>query len=671
MDKQLAEDYFKLLKQQPIFSLWSQDLISQFIPLLKPLSFTAGEIIVHEGDVIDAIYFIVEGKAEVSRHEAKDPTKQLILATFQTGDNIGLNDTSLYSTTGVRSATVIALTDIMVLTINIDYLHEFLAQHPQLNTVLELATAQQLKLNLIKQAAPFSVLTFDEISNLTNKIEVINFPKNTLIFKQGDSGNYCYIIDVGQIAIKRIENEIAKEIAVLSKTDVFGETAILMDLPRSASAIAVTDVKLFSLHRDDLLALTEKEKKSKQAFSEMMLERSQPNRVANISEHQQINDEGEFIVILKNAATYEYYQLSNEGWLIWQQINGVRTIKEIIMVLMTQYHIFSPTMVNDLICDLVHSGFVELNGYRFIQDDKLPIWISVMDKIKMVMEYEKPFPHVDHWINKIYQKYVKVFYTVPSYIAMLLISIIGLISFAIFSHHEVQLLPHTSHLIFMIILVDIAGIISVPLHELAHAFTTKHFKREVIHFGIGWYWIGPMAFTDTSDMWLSTKWPRIWVNLAGVCVDFVVAGIFALMAILIPSQSIALFCWLFSIYIYLSIYYNLYPLIELDGYYVLMDLFSRPHLREDAVQWLVEIVPKIFKQPVFTREYKYEMLYWLICLIFIILSPLIAWFVQHFILAAIFPGLKYGCWRWLLPSIAIVLSLLSVWIEIHKQRRLH
>ncbi len=45
---------------------------------------------------------------------------------------------------------------------------------------------------------------------------------------------------------------------------------------------------------------------------------------------------------------------------------------------------------------------------------------------------------------------------------------------------------------------------------------TKYYGHEVHYMGVGWYWLRPVAFTDTSDMWLSTKKPRVMVNLAGI-----------------------------------------------------------------------------------------------------------------------------------------------------------
>lgn len=642
----------------------------EFVNQLELAFFNPDEIIVTEGDIIDNLYVIISGKAEVSKHESLDPTKQLILSTLQAGDTIGLSVSGLYSATGIRTATILSLTHIIAIKINVELLNRFLNKYSQLNNSLEAATEQILKLQLIKKAAPFSVLSTEDIKNLVFKIDVIEYPQATIIFKEGDVGDYCYIIQHGQIEISRQEKfDVLDVIATLSTPSIFGETALVMDIPRSATARATSDVKLLRLLRTDLLELLANNPISKQAFAAMILERSRPKCLPEITEHQQVNDEGELTVILKNPITHEYYQLTQEGWLIWQLINGVRPTKDIIMALVMDYHIFSPSMVINLILDLNRAGFIELQGYRLGEDKNLPRWMKIVDKIKKVMEYEWSFPYVDQWLTNIYHNKIKFIYSLPVQLIMLFIALIGFVSFVFFASKALQIIPQTSHIILLIIIVDIAGLISVLLHELAHAFTTKHFNREVSHFGIGWYWIGPMAFTETSDMWLCSKWPRIIVNLAGVWIDFVLAGIFGVIAIIAPWHIISLFCWMFCIYIYLRIYYNLYPLIEYDGYYVLMDLFNRPHLREDAVEWLVDILPKFFKQRVFSKEYQCEIYYWLICILFIILSPCIAWFVQQYILAAIFPVLNQGFWRWLFPMTAITLSLVSVWVEVQKQRR--
>src|SRR5205814_2843245 len=104
------------------------------------------------------------------------------------------------------------------------------------------------------------------------------------------------------------------------------------------------------------------------------------------------------------------------------------------------------------------------------------------------------------------------------------------------------------------------------LHEFAHALTCKHFGREVHRAGLGWYLVLPVAWVDTTDMWLSGRWPRIAVSWAGPYTNFLIGGTGALAALLGTGPLIKTFGFEFAIYGYTVGLLNLNPLIELDGY---------------------------------------------------------------------------------------------------------
>jgi len=135
--------------------------------------------------------------------------------------------------------------------------------------------------------------------------------------------------------------------------------------------------------------------------------------------------------------------------------------------------------------------------------------------------------------------------------------------------------------------VWIAGFaLHVALHEAAHAVACKHFGRSVHRAGIGWYYFAPVAFVDTSDMWPAAKLPRVLVSAAGPYANFVLAGVAALMALLPLSGNVRDMLCAFSITGYVLVLVNLNPLLELDGYYMLMDLLEIPNLRSRALACL-------------------------------------------------------------------------------------
>jgi hypothetical protein len=68
------------------------------------------------------------------------------------------------------------------------------------------------------------------------------------VFREGDIGTEMFIIHEGQVEIlKRIGGE-ERQLAVLEKGDFFGEMSLLEELPRAASARALTAAKLLEIN---------------------------------------------------------------------------------------------------------------------------------------------------------------------------------------------------------------------------------------------------------------------------------------------------------------------------------------------------------------------------------------------------------------------------------------
>ena len=71
------------------------------------------------------------------------------------------------------------------------------------------------------------------------------------IFKEGDSAKELYVIQSGQVEIQ-LGNRL---LDTLEPNDLFGEMALIDGAPRSATAIAKTDVALVPMSKKDFLAL--------------------------------------------------------------------------------------------------------------------------------------------------------------------------------------------------------------------------------------------------------------------------------------------------------------------------------------------------------------------------------------------------------------------------------
>src|SRR6195952_5331446 len=68
------------------------------------------------------------------------------------------------------------------------------------------------------------------------------------VFREGDLGTEMYIINEGKVEILNQVGDEEQVLALLEKGDFFGEMSVLEDLPRAASARAVTDVRLLQIN---------------------------------------------------------------------------------------------------------------------------------------------------------------------------------------------------------------------------------------------------------------------------------------------------------------------------------------------------------------------------------------------------------------------------------------
>jgi CRP-like cAMP-binding protein len=126
-----------LIRKQPVFAKFTTEEIDVLASLLTEKHFPADTIIVNEGDPVDSIYLIVSGTADVRHVFIKDHAIQSVsLATLHPGESIGLKETGFYSLTGKRTATVIAITDMVAMHLSMAAFHGFALNYSHANQIM-------------------------------------------------------------------------------------------------------------------------------------------------------------------------------------------------------------------------------------------------------------------------------------------------------------------------------------------------------------------------------------------------------------------------------------------------------------------------------------------------------------------------------------------------------
>jgi putative peptide zinc metalloprotease protein len=147
------------------------------------------------------------------------------------------------------------------------------------------------------------------------------------------------------------------------------------------------------------------------------------------------------------------------------------------------------------------------------------------------------------------------------------------------------------------------------LHEVGHGVAAKAAGARVDRVGFGWYWLRPMLFVDTSDAWLATRPQRMLVDAGGILVNLVLAGAAGYVALLAANTTVAAVAWVFALWSYVAVLRNLNPLLEYDGYYLLMDAMERPNLRGRSLGWIATALPAALRTRRGLRGHRFELLY--------------------------------------------------------------
>lgn len=137
-----------------------------------------------------------------------------------------------------------------------------------------------------------------------------------------------------------------------------------------------------------------------------------------------------------------------------------------------------------------------------------------------------------------------------------------------------------------ILALIVLQVISISVHEAGHALAIRHYKRHVRRFGVAMYYLFPCFYVDSTDMTLGSRAQRIVVSLAGPFAGLTTAAACAVAAVALPGTLAGELAFKAASLFVFQFVFNLLPILELDGYHVLVDAMDAPFLRQRAM-WFV------------------------------------------------------------------------------------
>lgn len=665
------EERKALLEGAPAFARLPEEAVASLAGRLFEERYPAGSVMISEGDAGDRLFLIHSGTAEVAVSGRDGPVP---LAALGPGELFG--EMALLQADGKRTATVTATSDLRVLSLAAPAFREVLEANPEARAALDKLSKTLLVANFLKQASPFSTLDGGRLRRLASRLERKTVRAGEAVIRQGESGEECYLLRSGRVeAVAEEPGGEERNLATLRPGSLFGEAALLTDAPRNATVRALEPCELLALHRDDLMEVVGEDRRTGGRMLEMLRLRDRPRRVEGVEVHQRATATGETITVLKDTRHGTYYRLSPQGYFVWERLDGERTLRDLTLEYLAEFRVFAPEDIAGMISGLTEAGFAEgVTPTERVREvgGKPTLWRRAIAEARRIMEWQAPVRNVDHFLATLY-RFVRPLYTRAGQVLLAVLSLAGLVAFVLGIGELGDTVEASEAGGWLLLFWVPALLVSIVVHEAGHALTTKHYGREVPRVGVGWYWFGPMAWVDTSDMWLEGRWPRIAVSLAGPYAELVLGSVAALAAWLAPDPVLSAALWQFALLSYISVLVNFDPLMEFDGYYVLIDLLDRPNLRPRALAWLGNDLIPALRDPHRLRDHSLELLYGLASVLYIVLMAALTVILYRLVvqgwLESVLSGQVAAALAWVLAAAVVILAIGGMLAELRGARR--
>jgi CRP-like cAMP-binding protein/Zn-dependent protease len=228
----------ELIDALPAFDDLPEDVLSDLAGRVRLRPLRPGEPIFRQGDRPTAFYVIRSGTVRV---EDEDPHTgdMRVLRTMGRGESFG--ELGLLGAHR-RQATVRAADEVELFEVDKGTFDRLLAEDmraPEFGHTMQ-ALAE------LRELSVFGGLDADQLNTILEHGEWITATPGDELVTEGASGDRFYAIEAGRAEVLRD----GRSVGVLGKGRYFGEVALLRDVPRTATVVARTPMRLFALDRE-------------------------------------------------------------------------------------------------------------------------------------------------------------------------------------------------------------------------------------------------------------------------------------------------------------------------------------------------------------------------------------------------------------------------------------
>ncbi len=302
--------------------------------------------------------------------------------------------------------------------------------------------------------------------------------------------------------------------------------------------------------------------------------------------------EGDQTLYIVRSPRGNYLRLTEAQHEVWRAMDGTRTVSELGLAAFRRRGLILP--IGELVAGLKAEGllFDQPTGvYRAINEALARGTTGARGRRlqRVLTGATLALPGIDSFYDTMYRWGGRLLFTRVFAFLAGIIAIIGMIAFglAMSSNSDTyEIIRLNDSVTLGLAALWAVTLLSFVVHESAHALAVKHFGRTLTRGGVMLYYGLPAAFVDTSDIWRSPRRARIIVSAVGPAADLLVGSLAAIAAYLLPDTAVGAIAYKLAFTSFASSVFNLNPLLELDGYYILVDLLRMPDLRRSALAYV-------------------------------------------------------------------------------------
>lgn len=418
-----------------------------------------------------------------------------------------------------------------------------------------------------------------------------------------------------------------------------------------------------------------------------------PRLVDNVEAVAQTTRDGVEYVVVHSPAAGKYLKLDPREYEVMQRMDGTRTVHALVDEFFKAYGLMAFARIPALVRRLRES--------RFLTDPPVDVWAGLDRTLvgrkaddlaarlaRGFIQTRIPLAGADTHIDRVYRRLGRPMFSRPAVLAGAVLAVAGPILFAVeLFRGRYSVYRLGGSYAAATVLYAVLSFVAVVVHEIGHGCAVVHAGRKVREAGLLVYFGLPSAYVDTTDVWMVPRRARLRTSLAGPWTGLVLGGITATLTVLLPRGPVGTVFFAMTLVFAVAELINFNPLLELDGYYMLIDHLEKPLLRPRSIRFVrSELWGKLRRREKLSGEERLFAVFGVASIAYSLLAVALAF---RFYAAHVIPGFR-DAWRtgnpgartaavillaiFLAPLVFVVFTLVrrlgrSLWLEERRLRR--